>query len=96
MISHRNVIANVLQHTTYESVGRKLRGVETQVELGLLPMSHIYSLVVISHCATWRGDEIIILPKFDFETYLASIQRFRIEQLIIVRRRDSSSESQKG
>lgn len=84
MISHRNVIANVLQHTTYESVGRKLRGVETQVELGLLPMSHIYSLVVISHCATWRGDEIIILPKFDFETYLASIQRFRIEQLIIV------------
>lgn len=84
MISHRNVIANVLQHTTYESVGRKLRGVETQVELGLLPMSHIYSLVVISHCATWRGDEIIILPKFDFETYLVSIQRFRIEQLIIV------------
>ncbi|KAK0752619.1 4-coumarate-CoA ligase 2 [Schizothecium vesticola] len=84
MISHRNVIANVLQHTTYESVGRKLRGVETQVELGLLPMSHIYSLVVISHCATWRGDEIIILPKFDFETYLASIQRFRIEKLIIV------------
>ncbi|KAK0624236.1 hypothetical protein B0T14DRAFT_517716 [Immersiella caudata] len=84
MISHRNVIANILQHVTHESYGRKKYGIETQVELGLLPMSHIYSLVVISHTATWRGDEVVVLPKFEFESYLAAIQRFRIEQLLIV------------
>ncbi|KAH8897961.1 acetyl-CoA synthetase-like protein [Thozetella sp. PMI_491] len=84
MISHRNVIANVLQHTAFESVGRKQRGVVTQVELGLMPMSHIYGLVVVSHTATWRGDEIVVLPKFELETYLAAIQKFRIEHLIVV------------
>ncbi|KAK0648296.1 hypothetical protein B0T16DRAFT_324344 [Cercophora newfieldiana] len=84
MISHRNVIANILQHVTYETVGRKKRGIETQVALGLLPMSHIYSLVVTSHCSTWRGDEVIVLPKFEFDAYLAAIQRFKIEQLYIV------------
>ncbi|KAH8682087.1 hypothetical protein BX600DRAFT_447723 [Xylariales sp. PMI_506] len=84
MISHRNVIANILQHTTYDSVGRKQRGIETQVELGLMPFSHIYGLIVVSHTAPWRGDEIIVLPKFEIETYLAAIQRFKIEFLIIV------------
>jgi acyl-CoA synthetase (AMP-forming)/AMP-acid ligase II len=84
MISHRNVIANILQYTAYESVGRKERGVEIQVELGLVPMSHIYGLVVVAHGATWRGDEVIVLPKFELELYLAAIERFKIEHLIIV------------
>lgn len=84
MISHYNVISNILAHTTHESVARKQKGIETQVELGLLPMSHIYGLVVVAHMATWRGDEIIVLPKFDLKTYLTAIQKFRIEQLIVV------------
>ncbi|KAK4120124.1 acetyl-CoA synthetase-like protein [Parathielavia appendiculata] len=84
MISHRNVIANTLQYTAYESVGRRQRGVETQVELGLVPMSHIYGLVVVSHGATWRGDEVIVLPKFELESYLAAIETFKIEHLVIV------------
>lgn len=84
MISHRNVIANILQHATHESVGRKQKGVFTQVELGLLPFSHIYGLIVVSHTAPWRGDEIIVLPKFEFNSYLAAIQKFKIEQLVIV------------
>ncbi len=84
MISHRNVIANVLQHVTYESVARKMRGVDTQVELGLLPLSHIYGLVVIAHTGTWRGDGIILLPRFELETFLAAIQMFRIEHLLVV------------
>lgn len=84
MISHYNIIANSLQQTTYESVGRKSLGIKTQVELGLLPMSHIYSLIVICHTATLRGDEIIILPRFELPTFLAAIQRFRISCLPVV------------
>lgn len=84
MISHRNIIANVVQYTTYETVGRGRKGVETQAVLGLMPMSHIYGLVTISHCAPFRGDGIIVLPRFNIETYLAAIQRFKIEQLIVV------------
>lgn len=84
MISHFNVISNILQHTTYESVGRDAEGVVTQVLLAPLPMSHIYALVVAAHVATWRGDGYVVLPKYDIETFLTSIQRFRVEQVLVV------------
>ncbi|KAK3394750.1 hypothetical protein B0H63DRAFT_461848 [Podospora didyma] len=84
MISHRNVIANVMQYCFYESVGRKKAGVDTQVELGLLPFSHIYGLVVVAHSGAWRGDEVIILPKFELNEYLQAIERFKINHLLVV------------
>ncbi|KAI6251851.1 putative NRPS-like protein biosynthetic cluster [Pyricularia oryzae] len=84
MISHYNVICNVIAHTTFDSVSRKKNGIETEVELGLVPMSHTYGLLVVSHMATWRGDEIIVLPKFEMRSYLNAIQRFRIERLLVV------------
>ncbi len=84
MISHRNVIANVLQITVHESVSRKMLGIDTQVEIGLLPSSHIYGLVVIVHAGTYRGDEVTVLPKFELDTFLAAIQKHRIQQLRIV------------
>lgn len=84
MISHRNVIANTMQYCIYESVSRKKFGVETQVELGLLPFSHIYGLVVVAHAASWRGDEIIVLPKFELTDFLKAIERFKINHLPVV------------
>lgn len=84
MISHKNVIANVMQYCIYESVSRKRQGVETQVELGLLPFSHIYGLVVIAHSGTWRGDEIIVLPKFDLTQFLNAIETYKINHLPVV------------
>ena len=68
----------------HESVGRKKKGVLTQVTLGLLPMSHIFSLVLLCHTATVRGDEIILLPKFELDSFLGAIQRFKIQQLVVV------------
>ena len=90
MISHRNVISNVLQIATYESVYRnsqKRPGQEhppSYVVLGLLPQSHIYSLVLMGHSAPYRGDQVINLPKFDMGNLLSSIQRFKINTLYLV------------
>lgn len=84
MISHRNIIANVLQHATFESLARGQKGVRPQAISGFLPFSHIYALVVACHTATWRGDEVIVLPKFDFKDMLNAIQQFKIEQLFVV------------
>ncbi|KAJ0356423.1 4-coumarate- ligase [Colletotrichum chrysophilum] len=84
MISHRNVIANVIQFRTYESVARKELGIETQAGLGLLPFSHIYGLVVVAHCGTYRGDGIIVLPKFELKQFLAAVQNFKINCLPVV------------
>lgn len=52
--------------------------------LGLLPMSHIYGLVVICHASVYRGDGVIVLPKFDFPTTLQAIQTYKINTLFLV------------
>lgn len=83
-ISHYNVIANIVQQCTYECVGRKAKGVETQVLLAPLPMSHIYALVVACHAAVWRGDSYVVLPKYDFRWFLEAIQKFKVEQILVV------------
>ncbi|PTD07921.1 4-coumarate-CoA ligase-like protein 7 [Fusarium culmorum] len=84
MISHYNVIACTIMIHTYETVTRQQDGIDTQVALGLLPFSHIYGLVVIAHIAQYRGDETVVLQRFQLDQLLACIQKFRIEQLSVV------------
>jgi acyl-CoA synthetase (AMP-forming)/AMP-acid ligase II len=87
MISHRNVIANVLQIATFElSYRLRVDGVTpvTEIGLGLLPQSHIYALVVIAHAGAYRGDQTIVLPKFELNSYLNAIQQFKITSLYLV------------
>jgi acyl-CoA synthetase (AMP-forming)/AMP-acid ligase II len=47
-------------------------------------MSHIYGLVVICHASVYRGDGVIVLPKFDFTTTLQAIQTHKINALFLV------------
>jgi acyl-CoA synthetase (AMP-forming)/AMP-acid ligase II len=87
MISHHNVIANVLQIQAFDGVYRKSllkNGRYNENALGLLPMSHIYSLVVICHAGPYLGDGTIILPKFDMNLFLSSIQNFKVNTLYLV------------
>ena len=85
MISHRNVIANTIQSCTFEKASRNTRGSNYQdVALGLLPQSHIYGLVIIAHASTWRGDQVIILPKFELKSYLNAIAKYKINTLYLV------------
>ncbi|MCJ1389058.1 hypothetical protein MMC18_001912 [Xylographa bjoerkii] len=91
MISHRNVIANVLQISTFEKPYRDMMKKNSvsnadflEITLGLLPQSHIYSLVVICHSTGYRGDQVINLPRFEINTYLTAIQRFKINTLVLV------------
>ncbi|KAK7425297.1 hypothetical protein QQZ08_008194 [Neonectria magnoliae] len=84
MISHRNVISNIMMMKIYDQAGRKAAGVETQVTLGLLPFSHIYGLVVCGLYALLTGDELVVLPRFELKSFLEAIQKFRIEQMAVV------------
>ena len=90
MISHRNVIANTMMIAAFEESNRKLlqpAGSDarfTDVILGLLPQNHIYGLVVVCHAGPYRGDQVIVMPKFELKMYLSAIQRFRIASLIVV------------
>ncbi|KAF2224208.1 phenylacetyl-CoA ligase-like protein [Elsinoe ampelina] len=89
MISHRNVIANTMQIATYETEHRKTliepgNNSYTENALGLLPFSHIYGLIVVCHTSLYLGDGVIVLPKFEMNSFLSSIQRFRISTLYLV------------
>jgi hypothetical protein len=86
MISHHNVISNVLQIKTFEQRMRDARPPETKTEvaLALLPLSHIYGLVVIAQASSYRGDACIILPKFELQSYLNAIQTHKIQTLYLV------------
>lgn len=84
MLSHYNIISNVALQVAYETYGRKLAGVETQVGLGLLPFSHIYGLVIISHILPWQGDEVVVLPRYNLGHMLAAIQKYKVRHLPLV------------
>ncbi|KAF5689291.1 phenylacetyl ligase [Fusarium circinatum] len=84
MLSHYNIISGIIQTCTFDSVSRKVDGIDTQVMLGVLPFSHVFGLMLITHLGTYRGDEIIVMPRFEFEPFLAAVSRFQIHQLPIV------------
>ncbi|EXJ79692.1 hypothetical protein A1O3_07973 [Capronia epimyces CBS 606.96] len=85
MISHRNVIANTMQISAFDKVARDAISPNYHdVALGLLPQSHIYGLIVICHCSTYRGDQVVVLPKFDLQQYLTTIQKYKVSTLYIV------------
>jgi acyl-CoA synthetase (AMP-forming)/AMP-acid ligase II len=89
MISHHNVISNVMQVTAFDVPFRNtmrdpMQKRYTENTLALLPMSHIYALVVICHMGPYRGDGSIVLPRFEMQMLLNSIQKHKISTLYLV------------
>ena len=89
-ISHSNVIANTLQLNAHEKRTRDTKAKRagqqsyTQNVLGLLPMSHIYGLVVACHSGPFSGDGVVVLPKYDFKRLLQTVQDQRVSMLYLV------------
>lgn len=79
-MTHQNVIANVFLTTAVENVAKQGR---TEVGLEMLPLSHIYGILV-SHMMLWRDDTMILHGSFDMQKVLKSIQEYRIERLYLV------------
>ena len=72
MLTHRNIIANLAQ---LEGAGYNW-GRETLV--CVLPMFHIYGLVVIVNHGLMCGATVVTLPRFDFEQLLKTIEDYRV------------------
>lgn len=83
MISHRNIIANVIQMTLYESTTGLSRK-EPDTILGVLPQSHIYSIILTTHLPTFRGDTVVTMVKFELTTVIRAIKRFQMTLLYVV------------
>nr|WOZ30798.1 McfI [Coleophoma empetri] len=79
-VSHANVLANILQATAFDACS--FPG-QVDVSLGILPLSHAYGLT-IQQMLIWRGDSIIMHPKFDMQAVLKSVVQYQIRRMYLV------------
>lgn len=79
-ITHYNIIANVIQTSTFEA--RHKNG-STEIALGFLPLSHSYGLI-LAHLTVWRGDTYVLQASFDMQKALGAIEKYKIERLYLV------------
>ncbi|KAJ4474378.1 phenylacetyl-CoA ligase [Lentinula aciculospora] len=89
-ISHFNVISIVIQAATFNRIGEDYTRWEDRrfrpgdICCGFLPLYHIYGLVYNLHFMLYAGMTLVLAPKFHFESFLKSIERYRMTHLTIV------------
>jgi len=88
VISHYSVVANVIQmaahHKINDSAYKDKRMLPGDVAIAVLPFFHIYGLVVNLHFLLFAGMSIVVIPKFNFPTFLETIMRYKITHLFVV------------
>jgi long-chain acyl-CoA synthetase len=76
MLTHRNVIANVLQNL--EWIGGNL-GTEPQTILGALPLYHIYALTVNFLTLAASGHRVVLLPRpIPIKKTIGALKKYKI------------------
>ncbi|PPQ73368.1 hypothetical protein CVT24_008585 [Panaeolus cyanescens] len=89
-IPHFALIANVIQIAVHNKVHQDYCPVEDRryrpgdVAIGVLPLYHIYGLVINLHYILFCGMSLVVIPKFNFVEMLKSIVRHRISHLFLV------------
>jgi acyl-CoA synthetase (AMP-forming)/AMP-acid ligase II len=78
MLSHRNLVANILQSTVQQPV------TADDTLVGVLPLFHIYGLSVVMNAVLRNGATLVTMPRFDLEGYLALVQEHRATKAHLV------------
>ncbi|WP_327717762.1 4-coumarate--CoA ligase family protein [Streptomyces sp. NBC_00490] len=77
MLTHRQLATNLAQLSPALAVGPGDR------ILAVLPFFHIYGLTALMNGPLRNGATVVVLPRFDLETFLAAIQNHRITGLYV-------------
>jgi acyl-CoA synthetase (AMP-forming)/AMP-acid ligase II len=72
MLTHYNLIANMRQMDGLEYFD------QDDILLCVLPLFHIYGLVVVLNMGLHLGATIVMMPRFDLEQFLGLIQKYRV------------------
>ncbi|HXI25028.1 MAG TPA: AMP-binding protein, partial [Pyrinomonadaceae bacterium] len=72
MLTHRNLVANMCQMDGLDYFHHD------DTLLCVLPLFHIYGLVVVLNMGLHLGSTIVIMPRFDLEQFLELIQKYRV------------------
>jgi acyl-CoA synthetase (AMP-forming)/AMP-acid ligase II len=78
MLTHRNLVANILQSTVQQPV------TADDTLVGVLPLFHIYGLSVVMNAVLRNGATLVTMPRFDLEGYLALVQEHRATKAHLV------------
>jgi acyl-CoA synthetase (AMP-forming)/AMP-acid ligase II len=78
MLSHRNLVANLIQ------AGEVLQVGEDDTLVGCLPFFHIYGMTVIMNMGLRGGATIVTMPRFDLAEFLGLIERHRVSVGFVV------------
>ncbi|MGE6259293.1 AMP-binding protein [Heyndrickxia sporothermodurans] len=73
MLTHKNLISNASMCDAW--LYRAKKGEE--IVLGILPFFHVYGMTAVLLLSIMQGYKMILLPKFDAETTLKTIQKQR-------------------
>ncbi|HZG70914.1 MAG TPA: long-chain fatty acid--CoA ligase [Chondromyces sp.] len=72
MLTHRNIVANVVQ--THEFFKNEFENGKERC-LTVIPLFHVFGMTSCMNLNLYRGNELILLPKFDIEEVLHTIQK---------------------
>lgn len=72
MLTHRNLVANLIQCQVSVSVTRDER------IIAVLPFFHIYGMHVILNLGLWQGATLVTMPRFELEPFLGLLQQHRV------------------
>jgi acyl-CoA synthetase (AMP-forming)/AMP-acid ligase II len=78
MLSHRNLVTNILQSNAQQPVS------EDDTVVGVLPFFHIYGLNVVMNAVLRNGATVVTMPRFDLEGFLALVQEHRVTKAHLV------------
>ncbi|UXY28271.1 4-coumarate--CoA ligase family protein [Streptomyces sp. HUAS TT20] len=77
MLTHRQIATNLAQLEPAVTAGPGER------ILAVLPFFHIYGLTALMNAPLRNGATVVVLPRFDLETFLAAIENHRITGLYV-------------
>jgi len=78
MLTHRNLVASVFHHGLVDRV------TEDDAVLAALPLSHIFGLLATMHLTLAGGATMVILPRFDAESFLAAVEEYSVTSAFVV------------
>jgi acyl-CoA synthetase (AMP-forming)/AMP-acid ligase II len=78
MLTHYNLVANLCQ----------MEGLcyfyETDTLICVLPLFHIYGLVVVLNMGLYTGATVVLMPRFDLESFLKAAQDYEVSLAHVV------------
>lgn len=73
MLTHACLYSNVNQAAVWVHNAEPGK----DVQLGIIPLFHVFAMTVVMHLSIWKGMKMVLLPKFDPEEFLDTFAKHK-------------------